>query len=81
MFTKTVFMQRIKPIFVETIPSTNEAVKGLARDGAPEGLLMIASAQTRGYGRLDRAFFSPPDTGLYMSLLLRPAFLPRKRTF
>ena len=71
-------MQEIKPIFVESIPSTNEAVKGLARDGAPEGVLMIASAQTRGYGRLDRAFFSPPDTGLYMSLLLRPTFSPEK---
>ena len=71
-------MQKIKPLFVETIPSTNEAVKALARDGAPEGILMIASAHTRGYGRLDRAFFSPPDTGLYMSLLLRPAFSPEK---
>ena len=71
-------MQEIKPIFVESIPSTNEAVKGLARDGAPEGVLMVARAQTRGYGRLDRAFFSPPDTGLYMSLLLRPSFSPDK---
>ena len=69
-------MQKIQPIFVKSIPSTNEALKALARDGAPEGLLMVADAQTRGYGRLDRAFFSPPDTGLYMSLLLRPSFSP-----
>ena len=67
-------MQEICPIFVDSIPSTNEAVKALARDGAPEGVLMVAKTQTRGYGRLDRAFFSPPDTGLYMSLLLRPDF-------
>ena len=71
-------MNKIQPIFVDSIPSTNEAVKALARDGAPEGILMIANAQTRGYGRLDRAFFSPPDTGLYMSLLLRPTFSPEK---
>ncbi|MBE6656058.1 MAG: biotin--[acetyl-CoA-carboxylase] ligase [Ruminococcaceae bacterium] len=71
-------MQKIQPIFVDSIPSTNEAVKALARDGAPEGVLMIARAQTHGYGRLDRAFFSPPDTGLYMSLLLRPSFPTEK---
>lgn len=63
---------------MDSIPSTNEAVKALARDGAPEGVLMVARGQSRGYGRLDRAFFSPPDTGLYMSLLLRPSFSPEK---
>ena len=67
-------MQSIQPIFVDSIPSTNEALKSLARDGAPEGIMMVARLQTHGYGRLSRAFFSPPDTGLYMSLLLRPRF-------
>ena len=67
-------MQPIKPIFVDSIPSTNETLKALARDGAPEGTMMVARLQTHGYGRLSRAFFSPPDTGLYMSLLLRPDF-------
>ena len=67
-------MQQIKPIFVESIPSTNEAVKALAQKGAPEGVMMVARLQTHGYGRLSRSFFSPPDTGLYMSLLLRPDF-------
>ena len=67
-------MQKIQPIFVESIPSTNEALKALAREGAPEGTMMVARVQTHGYGRLARAFFSPPDTGLYMSLILRPGF-------
>lgn len=69
-------MQPIQPIFVESIPSTNEALKALARDDAPEGVMMVARLQTHGYGRLSRAFFSPPDTGLYMSLLLRPDLSP-----
>lgn len=69
-------MQPIQPIFVDSIPSTNEALKALARDGASEGIMMVARWQTHGYGRLSRAFFSPPDTGLYMSLLLRPTFAP-----
>jgi len=54
--------------------STNLRLKEGAREGrfAPPYLL-IADAQTRGRGRLGRSFLSPPGTGLYMSLLLRPA--------
>lgn len=33
----------------------------------------IAGAQTQGRGRRGRSFFSPDGTGLYMSILLRPA--------
>ena len=34
--------------------------------------MVIANEQTAGRGRLSRSFFSPKDTGIYMSLLLRP---------
>ena len=57
-------MQEIRPVFVECISSTNEALKALARDGAPEGTLLIADSQSGGYGRLSRPFFSPKKTGL-----------------
>lgn len=67
-------MQDIRLIHTELIPSTNTALKQLAADGAPEGILLIADAQSGGYGRLSRSFFSPPQTGLYMSLLIRPPF-------
>ena len=33
---------------------------------------MVAGAQTRGKGRTGRSFYSPADTGIYLSLLLRP---------
>lgn len=59
-----------------SLPSTSAALKTLAREGAPEGTVLIAEQQTAGYGRFERAFFSPRGTGLYMSLLLRPAFSP-----
>lgn len=39
---------------------------------APEGLVLAASHQSAGRGRLGRSFFSPENTGLYFSLLLRP---------
>ncbi|MDD5863461.1 MAG: biotin--[acetyl-CoA-carboxylase] ligase [Firmicutes bacterium] len=55
-----------------TVPSTNARVRQLASEGAEEGRVVIAREQTAGRGRMGRTFFSPPDTGLYLSLLLRP---------
>jgi len=57
---------------VESVKSTNTTVKGLARDGVPEGYVLVAASQTNGRGRLNRVFFSPDRTGLYVSVLLRP---------
>lgn len=53
--------------------STNTRVRALAEDGAPEGTVVIAAAQTAGRGRSGKSFLSPAGTGLYMSILLRPA--------
>lgn len=54
------------------INSTNIKLRELASEGAPEGTVVISGEQTKGRGRLGRSFFSPSDTGVYMSLLLRP---------
>lgn len=56
----------------DTVTSTNTLLKEQAEAGAPEGTVMIAKHQTAGRGRLGRSFYSPKDTGLYMSILLRP---------
>lgn len=56
----------------DSIDSTNTALKALAAEGAPEGLVLAAGQQTRGRGRMGRSFYSPEGTGIYMSLLLRP---------
>lgn len=58
----------------DTIDSTNLEAIRQAKAGAPEGLCIVAREQTRGRGRLDRSWQSPPDAGLYMTLLLRPKF-------
>jgi BirA family biotin operon repressor/biotin-[acetyl-CoA-carboxylase] ligase len=55
----------------ETIGSTNDEVKRLAREGAAEGLIVIAGQQTAGRGRRGRTWVSPPGN-LYSSALLRP---------
>ena len=54
------------------VTSTNAILKALAEQGAPEGTALVAASQTEGRGRRGRSFFSPEDTGLYLSLLLRP---------
>ena len=69
-------MKEIRIQHHPSLPSTNDALKALAADGEEEGLLLIADSQTAGKGRLQRRFFSPDGTGLYMSLLLRPSFSP-----
>lgn len=56
-----------------SVSSTNTVLKEMAEEGAPEGLCLIAGEQTAGRGRLGRSFYSPPASGLYMSLLLRPS--------
>ena len=56
----------------KTITSTNTVLKTLAAEGAPAGLALIAGEQTAGRGRMGRSFYSPADSGLYLSLLLRP---------
>lgn len=60
----------------ETVGSTNDLAKQLARGGAPEGLLVVADEQTAGKGRLGRAWTTPPGAALAMTLVLRPNLPP-----
>ena len=56
----------------ETIDSTNTFCLKKASEGERGGLIAVAGRQSMGRGRRGRSFFSPEDTGLYMSILLRP---------
>ncbi|MCF0136064.1 MAG: biotin--[acetyl-CoA-carboxylase] ligase [Lachnospiraceae bacterium] len=64
---------RLKLQVHEEVTSTNDLLKDMALEGAPGGTVLLAAAQTGGRGRMGRSFYSPPGTGLYMSLLLRPS--------
>jgi BirA family biotin operon repressor/biotin-[acetyl-CoA-carboxylase] ligase len=64
----------------DMIDSTNTEAANQARLGAEEGLSILARQQTAGRGRHGRKWISEKDSGLYLSIVLRPTieakFLP-----
>lgn len=61
------------PVFwYPEISSTNDVALSLADRGAGEGVVVAANAQSAGRGRHGRSWSSPPGTGLYVSIVLRP---------
>ena len=64
---------------LEEVDSTNTRLLALAREGAPEGTVLIARRQTGGKGRRGRTFQSQTG-GLYLSVLLRPGLSPDRLT-
>ena len=52
--------------------STNADALELARQGEPEGIVLVADHQTAGRGRAGRTWTAPPGAGLLLSVLLRP---------
>lgn len=62
-------------IALDSVGSTNEEAKRLARAGAADGTLVWAREQTAGRGRSGRGWASPPGN-LYLSLVLRPDCTP-----
>ncbi len=67
----------IRLVTFETIDSTNAEALRQARDGADEGLCVMAYEQTAGRGRQGRTWVSEKDAGLYFSIVLRPSFESR----
>jgi BirA family biotin operon repressor/biotin-[acetyl-CoA-carboxylase] ligase len=70
--------ERLRPLgdpilFFKTIGSTNDVALDLAARGGCDGAIVIADEQTAGRGRRGRNWFSPQGSGLYVSIVLRPA--------
>lgn len=63
---------------VDQAASTNALVAGRARDGARDGLVVVAEHQTAGRGRLDRRWEAPPRTSLTFSALVRGDVAPER---
>ena len=58
--------------YFDEVTSTNDLALEWAANGATEGTVIVARAQTAGRGRQGRRWVSPADVGLYVSLILRP---------
>lgn len=57
---------------LKSVASTQKIAHQWAREGAPEGAVVVAEEQTAGRGRLGRFWHSPPNSGIWLSLILRP---------
>ena len=65
--------------FLSKTDSTNaEIARSLSAHPLQEDLVVIADSQTKGKGRLGRAWHSPPETGIYLSTFIRPNITPEK---
>lgn len=70
---------KVSKIFhYQEIDSTNNKAKQLAAEGAEHGSLIVAERQTAGRGRRGRTWISDEADNIYMSVLLRPKFVPDK---
>lgn len=61
--------KKLKLIVLDTVDSTNNEAKRMISDGFKENALIVSNEQTSGRGRLGREFFSPKNTGIYMSFI------------
>jgi BirA family transcriptional regulator, biotin operon repressor / biotin---[acetyl-CoA-carboxylase] ligase len=59
--------------YFDVIDSTMPEAARLAAAGCGPGTLVIAGEQTAGQGRYGRFWHSAPESGLYVSIVLRPA--------
>lgn len=66
-------------VVTESTGSTNADAAAAARQGAAEGTVFTTHVQTSGRGRLDRAWDSPPGSGIALSVVLRPTGVPAAR--
>ncbi len=64
----------------DSLPSTNREAVQLAQAEVEHGTVIVADSQTAGRGRLSRTWFSPANTNLYCSVILRTVRPPERLT-
>jgi len=70
----TIFEGQIRHYY--KIGSTNTAAMAAAAQGAAQGSVFLAEEQTAGRGRGSNSWLSERSTGIYCSVILRPALPP-----
>jgi len=69
-------MIQFKIRHIAEVSSTNTVALEAAKQGSPEGLVIVADYQTSGRGKPGRRWLSPSGKNLLCSILLRPPFSP-----
>ncbi|PZX07684.1 BirA family biotin operon repressor/biotin-[acetyl-CoA-carboxylase] ligase [Psychrobacillus insolitus] len=64
-------------LYFPVCESTQTIASEEARNGAPHGTIVIAEEQTAGRGRLERAWDSSANKGIWMSVIIRPKISPQ----
>jgi BirA family biotin operon repressor/biotin-[acetyl-CoA-carboxylase] ligase len=59
--------------YCDEIDSTQNRIRELAEEGAPEWAVVVADHQTAGRGQHGRMWFSSPGSAILFSILIRPA--------
>lgn len=65
-----------KIVYIKEVDSTNLYARKIALEGAEDGTVVIADAQTAGRGRLGRSWSSMSGKGIWMSVVLKPQISP-----
>ena len=63
------YSKKLELSVYSSIDSTNNEAKRMVADGFRGDALIVANEQTKGRGRLGRDFYSPKNTGVYMTFL------------
>jgi BirA family biotin operon repressor/biotin-[acetyl-CoA-carboxylase] ligase len=74
LLRSTIFAEHLHHFY--KIGSTNTAAMAAAADAAPEGSVFLAEEQTAGRGRGANSWQSPRSSGIYCSVIVRPALPP-----
>ncbi|MGD9678623.1 MAG: biotin--[acetyl-CoA-carboxylase] ligase [Vulcanibacillus sp.] len=61
-------------LYYQILDSTQSMSHIMATNQSPHGTIIIAEEQTDGRGRLGRVWYSEKEKGIWMSIILRPAF-------
>lgn len=62
---------KIEVYTYDVIPSTNDEARKFLIKAPCDRAVFVARGQTAGKGRLGRSFYSPTDTGIYMTYVFR----------
>ena len=74
LLRSTIFGENVHHYY--RVGSTNTVAMDAAAAGAPEGTVFLAEQQTAGRGRANNKWHSAESTGIYCSVILRPALPP-----